>query len=93
MVDYSDTMEVYDTTNDCKLNEYMEMYMYQTHTPCYSLTFVISLISNSFCSKAIGQTNIKLHIEPSWGKGTQIYQISWGHMTKMAAMPMYSKIL
>ena len=34
-----------------------------------------------------GQTEVSLPIEPSWNKGTQIYQSRWVHMTQMAAMP------
>ena len=59
LVDYSDTIEVHGIKVGIysKLNEYMEIYMYQR-----SLTFVqvtrISLISNSFCPEVNRQTAV-----------------------------------
>ena len=43
--------------------------------------------------KATGQTEVKLYNELSWDKGSQIYQNGFGHMTKMAAIPIYGKNL
>ena len=33
----------------------------------------------------------KFHVEPHWDRGTKVYTNSSGHMTKMAAMPVYGK--
>ena len=48
-------------------------------------------MSNIFHPEATGQTEGSLHIEPSWDKRTQTYRNRWGHITKMAAMPIYGK--
>ena len=31
----------------------------------------------------------KFHVEPPWDRGTKAYSNSLGHLTKMAAMPIY----
>ena len=89
MVDYSETIEVYDIKvgMHSNLNEYRKIYMY------HSLTFVQvhSYFSNFKQLKATGKTEVNLHIEPSWDKRTQIYRNRWGHITKMAALLMYVK--
>ena len=46
----------------------------------------------SFYAEATWQTEHKSHTELSWDEKTQICQNSLGHMTKMAAMPIYVKI-
>ena len=33
----------------------------------------------------------KFHVEPHWDRGTKVYSNGPGHMTKMAAMPIYGK--
>ena len=33
----------------------------------------------------------KFHLEPPWDRGTKAYSNGPGHMTKMAAMPIYGK--
>ena len=65
MVDYLETiviMEVYDikVAIYSNLNEYMEIYMYQRSRSFFDLfpRSQISLISNSFCSEATGQTEV-----------------------------------
>ena len=35
----------------------------------------------------------KIHVEPLWDWGTKVCLNSLGHMTKMAAMPIYDKNL
>ena len=40
---------------------------------------------------AIRPIEAKLHMEPLWDKGTEVYLNGPGHMTKMAAMPMYGQ--
>ena len=75
MVDFLETIEVCDIKVGIysKLNEYMEIYMYLRDIYQRSRSFFdlcprslkISLISNSFCPEATGQTVVKLHTEPS----------------------------
>ena len=33
----------------------------------------------------------KFHVEPQWDRGTEVHSNGLGHMTKMAAMPIYGK--
>ena len=33
----------------------------------------------------------KFHVEPHWDRGTKVCSNGTGHMTKMAAMPIYGK--
>ena len=35
----------------------------------------------------------KFHMEPPWDGGTKVCSSGWGHMTKMAAMPIHGKTL
>ena len=86
MVDYSETVEVWDIKVGMH-NEYREIYMYQRSRSIFDLlskVIHISLISNSFCPEATGQTEVNLYIEPSWDKGTQICRNRRDHVTKMA---------
>ena len=50
---------------------------------------VVSTFSNIFFSETTGPIEAKFHVEPSWDGGTN----GPGHMTKMAAMPIYVKNL
>ena len=43
---------------------------------------------NIFSSESSGPVKVKFHMEPPWDGGTNP-----GHMTKMAAMPIYGKNL
>ena len=93
MVDYSESIEVYDIKVG-KLNGYKRMYMYQRSRAFFNLwptVTQISLISNSFCAEASGQTEVNLQVEPSWERGTQMYRNRWGHTTKMATISIYGK--
>ena len=46
---------------------------------------------NIFSSETAWPIKAKLYVEPPWEGGTKIYVNDPGHMTKMAAMPIYSK--
>ena len=48
-----------------------------------------STISNVFSSKTAWQIKAKFYAEPPWEGGTKVYINGQGHMTKMAAMPIY----
>ena len=53
----------------------------------------MSTFSNIFPSETTGPIEAKFHIEPPWDGGTKVCLNGQGHMTKMAAMPIYSKNL
>ena len=53
----------------------------------------MSTFSNIFSSKTTGPIEAKFHMEPRWDGGTKVYSNGPGHMTKMAAMPIYGKNL
>ena len=49
--------------------------------------------SNVFSSETARQIKAKFYMEPPWEVGTKIYINGPGHMTKMAAIPIYGKNL
>ena len=50
-----------------------------------------STFSNIFSSKTTWPIKAKFYVEPPWEGGTKVYINGPGHMTKMAAMPIYGK--
>ena len=50
-----------------------------------------STISNIFFSETAGPIKAKFYLEPPWVGGTKVCSRHLGHMTKMAAMPIYGK--
>ena len=63
----------------------------------HSLTLVQghsdSTFSNFFFLEAAWPIEAKFYVEPPWAGGTKVLSNSLGHMTKMAAMPIYGKNL
>ena len=53
----------------------------------------VSTFSNIFSSETTGPIEDKFHMEPPWDGGTEVCSNGPGHMTKMAAMPIYGKNL
>ena len=49
------------------------------------------LFSKIFFSKTAGPIEAKFHWEPPWVRGAKVCLGHLGHMTKMAAMPIYGK--
>ena len=49
--------------------------------------------SNVFSSETDWPIKAKYQVEPPWEGGTKVYINGQGHMTKMAAMPIYGKNL
>ena len=47
--------------------------------------------SNIFFSETAWPIKAKFYVEPPWEGGTKVYINGPGHMTKMAAMPIYGK--
>ena len=82
------------------LNEYMDLYEYQRSRSFIdlgprSLTLVLghsdSTFSNFFSSETARQTEAKFYVEPLWDGVTKVYSNGPGHMTSMAAIPIYGK--
>ena len=48
---------------------------------------------NIFSSETALPVKAKFYVEPPWEGGTKVYINGPGHMTKMAAMPIYGKNL
>ena len=48
---------------------------------------------NIFSSETALPIKAKFYVEPPWEGGTKVYINGPGHMTKMAAMPLYGKNL
>ena len=49
--------------------------------------------SNIFSSETTLPIKAKFYVEPPWEGGMKVYINGQGHMTKMAAMPIYGKNL
>ena len=47
--------------------------------------------SNVFSSESVWPIKAKFYVEPPWEGGMKVYINGPGHMTKMAAMPIYGK--
>ena len=52
-----------------------------------------STFSNIFSSETAWPIKAKFYVEPPWEGRTKVYINGPGHMTKMAAMPIYGKNL
>ena len=53
----------------------------------------MSTFSNIFFSETTGPIEVKFHVEPPLDGGTKVCSNGPGHMTNMAAMPIYGKNL
>ena len=58
-----------------------------------SLKITVSTFSNFFSLETARPIEAKFHVEPPWDWKTKVCSNGLGHMTKMAAMPIYSKNL
>ena len=61
--------------------------------PSSSSSIRPSTISNVFSSETAWPIKAKFYVEPQWEGGMKVYINGPGHMTKMAAMPIYGKNL
>ena len=59
--------------------------------PWYGFRRRPSTISNVFSSEAAWPIQAKFYVEPPWEGGTKVCINGPGHMTKMAATPIYGK--
>ena len=57
----------------------------------YMYVCVLSTFSNIFSSETTGPIEAKIYVEPPWDGRTKLCSNGPGHMTKMAAMPIYGK--
>ena len=57
------------------------------------LCVVCSHFADVFSSGTTGQIEVKFHVEPPWDGGMKVCIRGPGHMTKLAAMPIYGKNL
>ena len=82
-----------DPHNCCKLLAHLsqrligELIVY----PCSGVRPSSSTISNIFFSETAGPIKAKFYVEPPWVGGTRFCSRHQGHMTKMAATPIYDK--
>ena len=67
--------------------------MYVRVCVCVCVCVCVSTFSNIFSSEITGPIENKFHMEPPWVGGTKVCSSGPGHMTKMAAMPIYGKNL
>ena len=52
---------------------------------------VVCLFSNVISSGTTGPIEVKFHVEPPWDGGKKVCIWGPGHLTKVAAMPIYGK--
>ena len=60
---------------------------------CVGMYVCMSTFSNIFSSETTEPIEAKFHMEPAFDRGTKVCSNGPGHMTKMAAMPIYGKNL
>ena len=65
------------------------MYIYTR--VCVCVCVCVLTFSNVFPSETTGPIEAKFYAEPPWDGGTKVCSNGTGHMTKMAAMPIYGK--
>ena len=65
--------------------------MYVCMYVCMYVYVCMSTFSNIFFSETTGPIKVKFDMEPPWDGGTKVCSTGPGHMTKMAAMPIYGK--
>ena len=73
-----------------KPNEHMDLYEYQMSR---SFEGHSDTTFSNFSIETDRPLEAKFHMEPPWDEGTKICSNCPGHITKMAAMPIYGKKL
>ena len=64
---------------------------YRTIGPQVFIDSYMETASNVFPSETIGPLKSKFHMDPQWVGGIKVCLLYQGHMTRMAAMPIYGK--
>ena len=96
---FSETIIVYDIKvgRYSQLNEYMKLINMSTKGQGHLLTLVqisqIQYFFYFFSSITTRPIEAKFYVEPPWDGGTKVCSNGPGHMTKVAAMPIYGKTL
>ena len=94
-MDFSENIVVYDikVCRCSQLNEYMKLYECQRSSSSIDLGLILSdsMFLNFFSSITIRPIEAKFHVQPPWDRVTKANSNCLGHMTKMAAMPIYDK--
>ena len=67
--------------------------VYQCSVICCPLSSFVYTFKNIFSSETTGPIEVRFYMEHLCLTGTKVYIIGPGHMTKMAAMPIYGKTL
>ena len=92
---FSETIVAYDikVSRCSQLNEYMKLFEYQRSKSFIKLgpNLSDSIFLNFFSSITTRLIEAKFHVEPPKDAGTKACSNGPGHMTKMAAMPIYGK--
>ena len=96
-MDFSETIVVYDIkVGRCsQLNKYMKLYEYQRSRSSIDLgpNLSDSILLNFFSSITTRPTEAKFHMDLPWDGETKVCSNGPGHMTKMAATPIYGKTI
>ena len=72
----------------------MDLYEYQrsrSFTDLGPRSLGFTTFSNIFSLETARSIGAKFHVEPPWGRGMKVCSNGPGHMTNMAAMPIYGK--
>ena len=59
----------------------------------YVCVCVLSIFPNIFYFETTVPIEVTVHVKPHWDRGKKVCSNGLGHMTKMAAMPIYGKTL
>ena len=94
-MDFSENIVVYDikVCRCSQLNEYKKLYESQRSSSLIDLGLILSdsMFINFFSSITTRPIEARFHVEPPWDRGTKADSNGLGHMTTMAAMPIYGK--
>ena len=92
---FSETIVVYDIkVGRCsRVNEYMNLYEYQRSRLSidFGLRSLRFNIVKLFFLEIAGLIEAKFHVGPPWDGRTKVCSNGSGHMTNLAAMPIYGK--
>ena len=94
-MDFGEPIVVYDVkVGRCNhLNEYLKLYENQRSRLLtdFGPNLSDSIFLNFFSSITTRPVEARFHVNSPWDRGTKAYSNGPGHMTKMAAMPIYGK--
>ena len=75
------------------MSNWIKLHEYQRSKSLFDLVVIVFNIFKDFLSKATGQIEARLHMEPPgpWVGETKVCSRSLGNQIKMATMPIYGK--